>query len=224
MKNVKVIVFDVGNTLIDTKTSCKMSVKLLNDLHLLKNKGYIIGVSTLRNEEMIKPIIEDFKFDFLVLMNGSLVKINNIIISSNPLNKNIVENIFQTCKGLEIGVKVYLHNDIVYALKLINAKGKFIPQSDYQYYIWEHSGDIDITSKGVDKTYGIEVVCNNFGVNLSEVLAFGDGYNDLDLFRNVGYSVAMGDCPKELSMLADFTTYTAKKNGISYALREIGIL
>ena len=42
----------------------------------LKKKGYILGLSTLRNEDMISVILEQFSFDFLVLMNGGVVKVN----------------------------------------------------------------------------------------------------------------------------------------------------
>ena len=82
MGNKKLIVFDVGNTLIETKRGIFISDQVLSDLNALREKGYILGLSTLRTEEMLAPILAQFQFDFLVLMNGGLVKIGDCVVFS----------------------------------------------------------------------------------------------------------------------------------------------
>ena len=49
----KIIVFDVGNTLICTSKGICLSNSVLECLQALRNKGYILGIATLRTIDMI---------------------------------------------------------------------------------------------------------------------------------------------------------------------------
>ena len=224
MKNVKAIVFDVGNTLISTKHGLSMSAQLVRDLNTLRCKGYILGCSTLRSEEMIAPILAQFQFDFLVLMNGSLVKIGDDIICSKPLDMSSIQAIEEQANRADVEVIEYAFDGHVYALELIAGKDSGIDIDKYESYMWEHSGNIDITAKGITKVSGLESVCQQLDVMLDQVVAFGDGYNDVDLFKAVGFSVAMGGAPNELRKVASMDTLLAEADGISVALRKMELL
>lgn len=50
---------------------------------------------------------------------------------------------------------------------------------------------LEIISKGVCKVAGLEVVAGYLGVDASQVVAFGDGFNDVSMFRWAGLSVCM---------------------------------
>ena len=63
------------------------------------------------------------------------------------------------------------------------------------YYIgW--SAWVDIVPEGVDKAQGLERVCRELGVRAADVLAMGDGYNDMEMIRWAGRGVALGDSPE----------------------------
>ncbi len=224
MKDIKMFVFDVGNTLVDTKSGMKISDKVLTDLFELKKKGYILGLSTLRNEDMISVILEQFSFDFLVLMNGGVVKVNGKIIFSCPLSGSDVECLEQWSESNNISVKEYSYKGEIYAIELINAKSRFNPSNKYQYYIWDNSGDVDITAKGVTKLNGVIAVCDEYSITLDNVAAFGDGFNDIETLNAVGFSVAMNGASNELLDIADMVTDSAYENGISTALRRMEVL
>jgi len=224
MNNKKLIVFDVGNTLIETKRGIFISESVLKDLFSLREMGYILGLSTLRTEKMLAPILAQFRFDFLILMNGGLVIINEKTVFSMPLEPDTVERIRLQASDCQVKVIEYARLGEIYALELPSAKNIFQPDGNYQYYVWEKSGNIDITRTGVTKSRGFEIACLHYGVSPSDTIAFGDGYNDIDMLSMAGISVAMGGAPEEVARVATITTAAAADDGISLALRELGIL
>ncbi len=225
MKSIrKIFVFDVGNTLIETKKGLFISSQVISDLNTLREKGYILGVSTLRTEQMLEPILNHFKFDFLVLMNGGLVKLNDEMIYSCPFDDKLKQQIINQAEQDNIEVNCYSNGGFVYALELKAAKDRFIVGTDYQYYIWEQSGNIDITPVCVTKLSGLRKVCDKLSIDLEEVVAFGDGYNDIEMLSSAGFGVAMGGSPSELCDVANMITSSVSDDGISVALRRMGIL
>ena len=224
MKNIKIFVFDVGNTLIETKRGPFISKQVLEDLYTLRKKGFYLGLSTLRTEEMIAPILGIFKFDFLILMNGGLIKIGDSVLFSCPLEGSVVSRIKKQASECGTEVIDYCYDGAIYALELPSAKDRFNVSDEYQSYIWEKSGNIDITPKGITKVHGLNFVCRQLAVQPSEIVAFGDGYNDIDMLKTAGISVAMGGAPDEVCEVATITTSTAGEDGVSVALRELEII
>ncbi|WP_314885539.1 Cof-type HAD-IIB family hydrolase [Psychrobacter immobilis] len=87
---------------------------------------------------------------------------------------------------------------------------------------WHHIG-ADILPIEASKARGIKDVCQYYGVEASECMAFGDGMNDLEMFDLVGYAVAMGDAKQELIARADFVTGTIEERGIQSVLEQFHI-
>lgn len=56
------------------------------------------------------------------------------------------------------------------------------------------------------------------------VLVFGDGLNDLELFDYAGISIAMGISAPELQEKADYITKNLEEDGIFYALEELNMV
>ena len=81
----------------------------------------------------------------------------------------------------------------------------------------------DILPIDASKARGILDVCEHFGVDATDCMAFGDGLNDLEMFDLVGYAVAMGDAKDELKERADFVTGTIEEHGIQAVLNHFHI-
>lgn len=82
----------------------------------------------------------------------------------------------------------------------------------------------DVISQGQSKIKGIARVGEVFGFKLSEVMAFGDSENDMEMLGGVGVSVAMGNAKKELKAIAHYITETNNKDGIAQALAHFGLI
>ena len=103
----------------------------------------------------------------------------------------------------------------------VKASGIF--QDDLKSPRW-HSSAVDILRKENSKARGIEDVIRHLGLSIENTMAFGDGFNDLEMFDTVGFSVAMGNAEDELKKRADFTTRHIEEDGILYALKTLNIL
>jgi HAD superfamily hydrolase (TIGR01484 family) len=62
---------------------------------------------------------------------------------------------------------------------------------------------LDIAPEGVNKASALAEVAADLGVSSSDVLAFGDGRNDIEMLRWAGRGVAIGDAPDEVKQAAD---------------------
>lgn len=82
----------------------------------------------------------------------------------------------------------------------------------------------DITASGNTKQRGIDEIIHHFGLKIDEVMAFGDGGNDIPMLRHAGIGVAMGNATDEVKAAANYTTDTVDNDGILKALTHFGII
>lgn len=83
---------------------------------------------------------------------------------------------------------------------------------------------LDIAPKGVNKATALERVRQWLGLQRSQMVAVGDGRNDIDMlgWASVeGRGVAMGQAPEELLAVASEVTGTVTDDGLSQLLRSI---
>lgn len=79
---------------------------------------------------------------------------------------------------------------------------------------------LDLAPVGVDKASGLAVVCERLGVDAADVLAMGDGRNDIEMLTWAGRGVAMGQAIPEVQELADAVTGTVDEDGVATELRR----
>lgn len=77
---------------------------------------------------------------------------------------------------------------------------------------------LDLSPVGVHKASGLEEVCRRLGVDRSDVLAIGDGRNDVEMLRWAGRGVAMGQAVEEVRAAADDVTGTVYDDGVALEL------
>lgn len=65
---------------------------------------------------------------------------------------------------------------------------------------------LDIAPQGVDKAHGLSRVVKEYGLTAADVLAIGDGRNDIEMLEWAGRGVAMGDAVPEVQAVADHVT------------------
>ena len=58
LDNIKVFIFDIGKTLFDKQVQTKCSQNTIIALNLLRQKGYKVGICTMRTFNHIKDIID----------------------------------------------------------------------------------------------------------------------------------------------------------------------
>lgn len=91
--------------------------------------------------------------------------------------------------------------------------------TDTNYYIG-YTAWLDLAPLGVSKASGLAAVCERLGVPATDVLAVGDGFNDVDMLQWAGRGVAMGNAPDHLKSVADAVTGTVADDGLVTELRQ----
>lgn len=79
---------------------------------------------------------------------------------------------------------------------------------------------LDIAPAGVNKATALARVAGGFGVDRADVLAIGDGRNDIEMLQWAGRGVALGDAAEEVTRQADHVTGTFAAGGTITELRR----
>ncbi|MBZ9627752.1 Cof-type HAD-IIB family hydrolase [Psychroflexus sp. CAK1W] len=75
---------------------------------------------------------------------------------------------------------------------------------------------IEIAPKQISKKSAIEfLIASEFGLHLSDVLSFGDNYNDIEMLQASGHGVAVGNAKNEVKLAADEIIGNAKEDGVA---------
>ncbi len=87
-----------------------------------------------------------------------------------------------------------------------------------------HRYSSDVVPISGSKATGVEKVVEYLGLKPENVMVFGDGLNDLELFDYAGISVAMAVSHEKIKEKADYITKTVEEDGIFYALEGFGMV
>ena len=91
--------------------------------------------------------------------------------------------------------------------------------ADTNYYIG-YTAWLDLAPEGVSKASGLTYLCDRLGINSADVLAVGDGSNDIEMLKWAGLGVAMGHAPSALLEVADEVTGSIDEDGLVDVLRR----
>ena len=258
-KKIKIIFFDIDDTLRNSKTGFVPST-IPRVFQQLREKGILTGIATGRGIFGVVPEIQELKPDFFVTLNGAYIedKKGNVIYS-NKIAKDKVEEYIAWTK--EVGIDYGLVGS--HAAKLsrrtemisqaidpiypnLDVDPDFYQKEDiYQMWTFEDQGDdltlpkslastlrmvrwhehsSDVMPISGSKAAGVAKVVDQLGLKPENVMVFGDGLNDLELFDYAGISVAMGISHDKIKEKADYITKTLEEDGIFDALEGFGMV
>lgn len=79
---------------------------------------------------------------------------------------------------------------------------------------------LEIVPQGIDKGKGLSILLNKLGMKREDLLAFGDGYNDIPMLQFAGTGVAMGNAAEEIKKAADEVAPSNNDDGIAIYLEN----
>ncbi|ATW25911.1 Cof-type HAD-IIB family hydrolase [Candidatus Formimonas warabiya] len=79
---------------------------------------------------------------------------------------------------------------------------------------------LEFTHPQGTKGHGLSAVARHLGVQKEEIIAFGDSFNDLELFRNAGFAVAMANARDEIKKEAHYVTGSNNEEGVARAIEK----
>ena len=83
---------------------------------------------------------------------------------------------------------------------------------------------MDVIPLDGGKPVGMDRVLEQYGIDLANTMAFGDGGNDIEMLRHAGIGVAMGNALEEVKLAADYVTSSVDEQGVANALRRFGVI
>ncbi|WP_373075869.1 bifunctional Cof-type HAD-IIB family hydrolase/peptidylprolyl isomerase [Streptococcus infantis] len=258
-KKIKIIFFDIDDTLRNSKTGFVPST-IPTVFKQLREKGILTGIATGRGIFGVVPEIKTLKPDFFVTLNGAYIedKKGNVIYS-NKIAKDKVEEYITWTKeiGIDYGLVGSHAAKLSRRTEMINqaidpiypdleVDPDFYQKEDiYQMWTFEDQGDdltlpeslastlrmvrwhehsSDVVPISGSKAAGVAKVVDQLGLKPENVMVFGDGLNDLELFDFAGISVAMGVSHEKIKEKADYITKTLEEDGIFDALEGFGMV
>ena len=79
---------------------------------------------------------------------------------------------------------------------------------------------MEVMDGKVKKSEGVRFLCSYFGVGMDEVIALGDGCNDMDMLQAVHNSYAMANACEEVKRSAAHVTLDNDRQGLLAVLKE----
>ena len=82
------------------------------------------------------------------------------------------------------------------------------------------ANNIELNSAYATKGQAVKTLCAHLGIDLKEVIAFGDGTNDIDMIRAAGLGVAMENGEKSVIEAADMTAENNNDGGVAKVIKK----
>ena len=92
---------------------------------------------------------------------------------------------------------------------------KLIKSSWKDGYTW-----LEILRPEAGKGEAVKRMCQRFDLKAQEVMAIGDNWNDIEMLKQAGVSVAMGNAPEDVKQQATHVTLHWEQAGVAHAVNN----
>ena len=83
---------------------------------------------------------------------------------------------------------------------------------------------IEVMPAGSSKAQAVRTLCDLWGLDPADALAFGDNYNDVPMLEAVGHGYLMGNAPAELLARASLVAPDNDHDGVASVLNDLGLI
>lgn len=80
---------------------------------------------------------------------------------------------------------------------------------------------LELVPHNIDKAYALSKLIKHLEINRKEMIAFGDGLNDLTMIEYAGMGVAMANAQEAVKEIADYITLSNDEDGVAHILEQL---
>ena len=134
----------------------------------------------------------------------------------NEMNIRKVENLFEALEPHP--TKLLMTGDPADMLKAENELSEIL--GDRMDIFRSAPFFLELVPKGIDKAKSLLRLLSKINLTPADMIAFGDGYNDLSMLKLAGMGVAMQNAAPEVRAEADYITLSNEEDGVAAALEH----
>lgn len=133
--------------------------------------------------------------------------------------KNIgnIDSFFRECSNI-VNVTIHVKDN-----RLVNKYCDKFKKYGLELLVMQDSfgteKSLEIFNSGISKYSAVKVIMNLENINNDNVIAFGDGLNDVDMVKLSGIGVAMGNALNDVKDVSDYVTISHNEDGVVYFLK-----
>ena len=79
---------------------------------------------------------------------------------------------------------------------------------------------LELVPQGIDKARSLAVLLEEIGLSKDEMIACGDGFNDLSMIQYAGLGVAMANAQEVVKKAADYITLSNEEDGVAAVVKK----
>jgi hypothetical protein len=79
---------------------------------------------------------------------------------------------------------------------------------------------LEFVDVNASKAIALEKLGEHYGIRREEMIAVGDGYNDISMIEYAGLGVAMGNAPDDIKQQADYVTLSNENDGVAHVIEK----
>ncbi len=213
-------------------------VPLAEELELAKYGGYILSFnggtiinwqtkeviheSALNTDKLpvLHEIAQNNKVDIISYENESIISENTdneYIQYEASLNKMPIKKVDSFTEALKIPVPkcLMVGNPEI----LIRLEQDMKEQFNREMNIYRSEPFfLELNPLNIDKAQSLQILLDYTGHTREEMLACGDGFNDLTMIEFAGFGVAMANAQEQVKQVSDFVTLSNDEDGVAHVV------
>ncbi|MDD3084061.1 MAG: glycosyltransferase [Candidatus ainarchaeum sp.] len=223
LNEIKGIITDLDRTITNGPAKTFFDPKDF-DNNLIKEMNSLekdLFLATGRNIKYVKALCKKFNIWRTVIAE------NGAIIYFPKTKKTITINTEYMKKAKKIISKMNLNGTTVGRVivsiqnkeleKIFDVLGELKEHLDFEKNINETM----FVPKGVEKGLGVRIAMQYLNIDLDDTIVIGDGENDVSMFLNPGFKIALANADKKLKKLANHITKSESVNGMKEIINEL---
>ncbi|NLG87760.1 MAG: HAD family phosphatase [Clostridiaceae bacterium] len=188
--------------------------------------GKVIFSCTMRGEDVlqIERLGQEWGTTIVIWAGNRLYvnKMNERALEYAQVSK-VEPQVYTDVKELiDIGVSKVLWYDEIERIKEFERRLDGLLNLTVNFYT-SQPFYLEFVDQNVSKAVALEKMGEYYGITREEMIAVGDGFNDLAMIEYAGLGVAMGNAPEEVKNAADYVTLSNDEDGVAKVI-EVFIL
>jgi len=214
IKGIQYVITSNGANIVDLKsreliyTNFIKASAVEDVVRTLKNYDFMTESFTEGHAYIEKAVYED------VQANGSVYNNTEYLLTTREPVENLLDHILQHKDSIEnININFEEQKERMMMKQVLISISNVSITSSFDY-------NLEICGMRTSKAEALRQLCAMLGFTTNEVMACGDSHNDIEMLKEAGLPVAVGNAKDEVKAVAKYIVSTNEENGVAEAIKR----